>query len=392
MPFEEPLAFKVEWFDATSGLHRQFNLSFYESDKSVEMFDIKSRKMFLRRCAVSALEKKDLFLGNTIVIFSRHLLIKEFTNDYTRDKVENDKQTTLILIYPEAHSQIGHIFDSFERAGYNFVRIRSLNFTQVSAREFLDRFFVKGVDITDEVRRLTNPNHPSVALEIVGPSIITKWQTCLRPSVEFANDLQHENQELNFRGVYGSKNLAEAEWELNFIFNTKNIQVQPSPHPKLNHGMPDISCCVIKPHILREAKVGRIIEEIQTRGFDIFGLQAFILSKKEVEDFYEIYKGLANRDYAGMVKQGASGRCIVLAISKGPNLTLTQEIPSVVEAFRKVCGTAAEPEICRVLYPDSLRAKYGGMSQEENAVHCSDLEEDGLLEVEYFFTLMQPYQ
>ena len=33
-----------------------------------------------------------------------------------------------------------------------------------------------------------------------------------------------------------------------------------------------------------------------------------------------------------------------------------------------------------------------GMNQEENAVHCSDLEEDGLLEVEYFFTLMQPYQ
>ena len=35
---------------------------------------------------------------------------------------------------------------------------------------------------------------------------------------------------------------------------------------------------------------------------------------------------------------------------------------------------------------------FPGMNQEENAVHCSDLEEDGLLEVEYFFTLMQPYQ
>ena len=42
--------------------------------------------------------------------------------------------------------------------------------------------------------------------------------------------------------------------------------------------------------------------------------------------------------------------------------------------------------------PDTLRAKYGGMNQEENAVHCSDLDEDGILEIEYFFTLMQPYQ
>ena len=62
-----------------------------------------------------------------------------------------------------------------------------------------------------------------------------------------------------------------------------------------------------------------------------------------------------------------------------------------MKSFRKLCGPS-DPEVCRVLYPDSLRAKYGGMNQEENAVHCSDLEEDGILEVEYFFTLLQPYQ
>ena len=67
------------------------------------------------------------------------------------------------------------------------------------------------------------------------------------------------------------------------------------------------------------------------------------------------------------------------------------EIPTVVTAFRKACGPS-NPEIGRVLYPDSLRAKYGGINIEENAIHCSDLEEDGLMEVEYFFTLMQPYQ
>ena len=92
-----------------------------------------------------------------------------------------------------------------------------------------------------------------------------------------------------------------------------------------------------------------------------------------------------------MVRQGSSGRCLVLALAQGSGLQLTEEIPSVVEAFRKVCGPS-DPEVCRVLYPDSLRAKYGGMTQEENAVHCSDLEEDGIMEVEYFYTLMQPYQ
>ena len=55
---------------------------------------------------------------------------------------------------------------------------------------------------------------------------------------------------------------------------------------------------------------------------------------------------------------GAAGRCLALALA-APDLELTEEVPSVVEAFRKLCGPA-DPEVCRVLYPDSLRAKYGG--------------------------------
>ena len=111
----------------------------------------------------------------------------------------------------------------------------------------------------------------------------------IRPTVEFEDALIEEN-ELNFRGMYGSNSPTDAEWELQFIFNQKSINVQPDPPVKLNCG-PNVTCCVIKPHILRQGQAGRIIEEIQVRGFHIFGFQAFILTKKEVEDFYEIYKG-----------------------------------------------------------------------------------------------------
>ena len=384
------MAFKVEWFDGASGLHRHFNFSFYQSDTSVEMFDTKLRKMFLKRCAINGLDPKELFVGNTIVVFSRHLLIKDYANEYTKDQVENDKQSTLILLYPDAHDQLGFVLDCLERGGYNLCRARSLKFTLTTAREFLDRFLIKGKDISTEIRRLTSyEDVPSVALEIVGPSAIRKWRHCVRPSVAF-EDTNTEENELNFRGMYGSSNPTDAEWELQFIFNQKPINVQPDPPVKLTCGA-DVTCCVIKPHVLREGKAGRIIEEIQVRGFHVFGFQAFILTKKEVEDFYEIYKGIPNQDYHGLVRQGSSGRCLVLALSQGSGLKLTEEIPSVVEAFRKLCGPS-DPEVCRVLYPDSLRAKYGGVTQEENAVHCSDLEEDGIMEVEYFFTLMQPYQ
>ena len=154
MPFEEPLAYKVEWFDSTSGLHRNFNLSFFESDKSVEMVDLKSRKMFLRRCTVSGVEKKDLYVGNTVVIFSRHLLIEDYANAYTKENSENDQETTFVMLYPEAHHELGHVINCFERAGFSLVRIRSMQFSKITAREFLDRFFIKGIDINNDVDKL----------------------------------------------------------------------------------------------------------------------------------------------------------------------------------------------------------------------------------------------
>jgi len=47
-----------------------------------------------------------------------------------------------------------------------------------------------------------------------------------------------------------------------------------------------------------------------------------------------------------------------------------------------------DPEIGKTLRKDTLRAKYG-KTKAFNAVHCTDLEEDGVLESEYFFSVLQ---
>ena len=38
--------------------------------------------------------------------------------------------------------------------------------------------------------------------------------------------------------------------------------------------------------------------------------------------------------------------------------------------------------------PNSIRAKFG-TDKVKNAVHCTDLEEDGVIESEYFFNILQ---
>ena len=57
-----------------------------------------------------------------------------------------------------------------------------------------------------------------------------------------------------------------------------------------------------------------------------------------------------------------------------------------MEALREFCGPA-DPEIARVLRPRSLRAQFG-KNKVQNAIHCTDLPEDGPLEIDYFFSII----
>jgi nucleoside-diphosphate kinase len=60
---------------------------------------------------------------------------------------------------------------------------------------------------------------------------------------------------------------------------------------------------------------------------------------------------------------------------------------NVVEAFRKLCGPH-DPEIAKTLRPGTIRAKFGE-DRVCNAIHCTDLPEDGVIECEYFFSILQ---
>ena len=47
-----------------------------------------------------------------------------------------------------------------------------------------------------------------------------------------------------------------------------------------------------------------------------------------------------------------------------------------------------DPDIARKLRPGSLRARFG-LNCVQNGVHCTDLPEDGPLEIQYFFKVLQ---
>ena len=86
-----------------------------------------------------------------------------------------------------------------------------------------------------------------------------------------------------------------------------------------------------------------------------------------------------------MVEELTSGRCLAMEISPGPRMTFNPSAApadptnNIVSAFRYFCGPM-DVAIAKQARPDSLRAKYG-QSKIANAIHCTDLTEDGSLEV-----------
>ena len=60
---------------------------------------------------------------------------------------------------------------------------------------------------------------------------------------------------------------------------------------------------------------------------------------------------------------------------------------NVVVTFRALSGPM-DPEIAKSLRPNTLRARFG-VDRVRNAVHCTDLPEDGVLESQYFFQIQQ---
>jgi len=47
---EERYKFECEWYDQQAQINRYYTLTYYPVDKTIDMFDIKNKRIFLKRC------------------------------------------------------------------------------------------------------------------------------------------------------------------------------------------------------------------------------------------------------------------------------------------------------------------------------------------------------
>ncbi len=161
-----------------------------------------------------------------------------------------------------------------------------------------------------------------------------------------------------------------------FFFNDGNSLT--SPHVRGD----DCTLCLVKPHVLRSGKAGNLISDITTGGYEIAAIEMFHLDRMTANEFLDVYKGVI-RSYNETLSALTAAPLIALQVIGGSG-----DPDQIVTDFRENVAGPYDPEMARTLRPNSLRAKYG-VTPIDNAVHCTDLPQDGGLESTYFFETLQ---
>lgn len=370
----ERFAFIAEWYDPNASLLRRYELLYYPVDGSVEMHDVKNRRTFLKRTKYEDLRLEDLFIGNKVNVFSRQLVLIDYGDQYTARQLGSRKEKTLALIKPDAVSKAGEIIEMINKSGFTITKLRMMTLSRKEAADFHVDHHSRPF-YNELIQFITSG--PVIAMEILRDDAICEWKRLLGPANSGIARSEAPGSVRALFGTDGIRNAAHgsdtfesAAREMELFFPSSG-GCGPANTAKFTN----CTCCIIKPHAISEGMLGKILIAIRDACFEISAIQMFNMDRANVEEFYEVYKGVVS-EYNDMVTELYSGPCVAIEIQQS-NPTKT---------FREFCGPS-DPEIARHLRPETLRAIFG-KTKVQNAVHCTDLPEDGLLEVQYFFKIL----
>jgi nucleoside-diphosphate kinase len=81
---EDRFVFVTEWYDQQAGITKEFLLNFYLNDQTIEIYDLKHKRIFLKRTRYPSVSEADLFLGATVTVYSRQFKVMTYADKFTR--------------------------------------------------------------------------------------------------------------------------------------------------------------------------------------------------------------------------------------------------------------------------------------------------------------------
>ena len=285
-------------------------------------------------------------MGGKLLIYSRELDIIDYGDSYTRQLLQHQMQQALVMLSQSSYSLWGKIIADLEAQDMNILKFKSIVVTEILFEQIMQEMNAENLLLLD-----------GLALTIVlqGENAIQKIQSIRS---YYVKEYDHE--------FIATENDRVTSVLMELVFNSNRLSTACFDNS---------TCCIIKPHALRERLVGRVLDIILSAGFEITAAEALFFDRSKAEEFLEVYKGVIP-DYVDQTLQLSSGLCIALEL-RGQD---------AVAMFRRLAGPW-DVNIAKELFPDSIRGKFGA-DKVRSVVHCTDLEEDAKLECHYCFRIM----
>ena len=236
--------FITEYFDAFASLVRQYQLFYYPEDGSIEMYDIKNRKIFLKRNVNPEVSLKDLYKGSDINIYSRKHKLIDYGDDYTRKYFEEIRSNTYGMIKPDGYLHMGKIIDMvYNVGGFTITKLKLCKMSKEIAAQFYGEH--KGKPFYDFLLNYITEDY-IVGMELVKKDAIAEWRKFIGPTnVEKAKQEAPNSVRAIFGSptkntVHGSDCAESVKREIDIVFN------QIKHVPMCNNS----ACVVIKHHPL----------------------------------------------------------------------------------------------------------------------------------------------
>lgn len=346
-------SFIMQWEQPQAAIIKRYKMTVYEKvgkQPDIELFDMKTGKLFLKRVKYD-LPEEELFIGNQITIFGRQMTLESFGDAKTQSKFAT---ANLVAIVP------------FERSLVAFV-LKDVVETQLQSK--LEDIRMMALSRSDVSKLATLGAAPEAAEVLASPAVLAiniraGGKQLSEDSFEAAMLQQLQGKVwIPAHGKHGQA--------LNLLFSP---QALPSAR-RTTARMQDCSVCVVKAHAVYSGHVPEIVSDIFDAGLQITAIKSLSLSRVESQEFLEVYKGVVP-NFPALVDELCRSRVVAIEVCG----------EQAVKRLR-ACAGPIDFSIAKQIRPHTLRAKYG-VDSVKNGVHVTDLPEDGVLESEYMFDIL----
>lgn len=176
---EDKYVFDVDWFNQLASLNVKMKLSFYPSDNSVELFNIKTNKLFLKKTPYPSLKMEELIIGGMVTIFSRQFTITGYSDKFTESKFQVENQCTFAMIKPDAIGKFGEIIEKIEAEDIKIKRLKMRSLTLQQTQQFYGEH--RGKPFFENLTNFISSG-PVIGMELVGQDMIQKWRVLIGPT------------------------------------------------------------------------------------------------------------------------------------------------------------------------------------------------------------------